>query len=157
MSKSSSTHSSFTIERSFAASPAAVFKAWATPDIKAKWFVGPKDQWKMVERHFDFRVGGRERVKGAFHGGKASEYDAYYWDVVPDKRIVYTYDMHIDRKRISVSLSTVELFGSGDKTLMRYTEQVVFLDGYDDAGSRNVGTAGLFDNLAQIFVKTPAA
>ena len=33
---------------------------------------------------------------------------------MPDERIVYTYDLHLDDKRISVSLATVELEPAGD-------------------------------------------
>jgi len=37
---------------------------------------------------------------------------------------------------------------------MRYTEQAVFLDGYDDAGSRKAGTEALFENLGAMLAKT---
>jgi uncharacterized protein YndB with AHSA1/START domain len=66
---------------------------------------------------------------------------------VENERIVYTYDMHLDDKRISVSLATVELKPAGLGTRLIFTEQAVFLDGYDDAGSRERGTHGLLDKL----------
>jgi uncharacterized protein YndB with AHSA1/START domain len=34
-----------------------------------------------------------------------SSFDALYQDTVPAARIVYTYDMHLDDRRISVSLA----------------------------------------------------
>jgi uncharacterized protein YndB with AHSA1/START domain len=40
--------------------------------------------------------------------GGQSPPDARYCDIVPDQRIVYTYDMHMGEMRISVSLATVE-------------------------------------------------
>jgi hypothetical protein len=55
--------------------------------------------------------------------------------------------MHLDDKRISVSLATVELKPAGAGTRLIYTEQGAFLDGYDDAGSREHGTRALLDNL----------
>ncbi len=64
-----------------------------------------------------------------------------------DQRIVYTYDMHLDDARISVSLATVELEPAGAGTRLIFTEQGVFLDGYDDAGSREHGTRELLDKL----------
>ncbi|MBV8652023.1 MAG: SRPBCC domain-containing protein, partial [Alphaproteobacteria bacterium] len=68
-------------------------------------------------------------------------------DIVPDERIIYSYDMHLDDKRISVSLATIELKPAGAGTRLVFTEQGVFLDGYDDAGSRERGTQGLLDKL----------
>ena len=36
-----------------------VFKAFADPASKARWFVGP-NEWKEVKRTLDFRPGGEE-------------------------------------------------------------------------------------------------
>ena len=66
---------------------------------------------------------------------------------MPDQRIIFSYDMHLDQARISVSLATVELKPAGDGTQLVFTEQAVFLDGDDDAGSRERGTRGLLDQL----------
>ena len=68
---------------------------------------------------------------------------------MPDRRIVYAYDMYVDDAKISVSLATVEIAPEGSGTRMRFTEQAVFLDGYDDAGSRERGTGGLLDSLGK--------
>lgn len=146
MTERSTQHGSFTIERRFDATPAQVFKAWADPAAKARWFAGPPDV-KETLREQDFRIGGRERLTAAWPGGRVSAFDARYQDIVPDRRIVYTYDMHIDGKRISVSLATVVFEAAGAGTRMSFTEQAVFLDGYDDARSRERGTKGLLDQL----------
>ena len=66
---------------------------------------------------------------------------------MPDQRIVYSYDMHLDGARISVSLATVEFKPEGAGTRMIFTEQGVFLDGYDDPAGRERGTRALLDNL----------
>ncbi|HEX6549551.1 MAG TPA: SRPBCC family protein [Gammaproteobacteria bacterium] len=144
----SAQHATFTIEREFAAAPAAVFAAWATVEAKSRWFGAPPGSWKPLEREFEFRVGGRERLKGTWNNGTVSDFDARYQDIVPDQRIVYSYDMHLNDNRISVSLSTVEFQPFAKGTHVKYTEQAVYLDGYDDAGSRERGTRALLDNLA---------
>ena len=95
----------------------------------------------------NFRVGGEERVKGSGESGRISDFRSRYFDIVPDERIVYAYDMHIDDARISVSLATVEFQAVGDGTRLVVTEQGAFLDGYDDAGSREHGTRWLLDKL----------
>lgn len=123
-----------------------MFQAWADPAAKARWFVGPEG-WTQGMRESDFRIGGRERVSGGPPGGPAHAFDARYYDIVPNQRIVYAYDMHIGETRISVSLATVELKPAGAGTRLIFTEQAVFLDGYDDVGSRERGTRGLLDKL----------
>jgi uncharacterized protein YndB with AHSA1/START domain len=123
-----------------------VFAAWATPAAKGKWFVGP-DEWEKSNHELDFRVGGRERVSGGPKGGPVHAYDACYQDIVPNERIISTYDMHLDDKRISVSLATIEFKPARGGTRLIYTEQGAFLDGYDDPAGREHGTRALLDNL----------
>ena len=48
---------------------------------------------------------------------------------------------------ISVSLATLELKPAGTGTRPIFTEQDVFLDGYDESGSRERGTRELLDKL----------
>jgi uncharacterized protein YndB with AHSA1/START domain len=47
MTNRSVTHATFVIERTYEATPARVFAAWADPKAKARWFVGP-DAWQKV-------------------------------------------------------------------------------------------------------------
>jgi len=147
MSQHSSQFGSFTIERKFAASPALVFSAFATEKGKQAWFSGPNDLWTLEDRSFDFRVGGAESLEGKWKNGRITRFDAQYQDIVPDSRIIYTYTMHVDGKKISVSLATIEVKAAGAGTLLTLTEQGAFLDGYDDSGSRERGTIGIIDKL----------
>jgi uncharacterized protein YndB with AHSA1/START domain len=154
--KRSAQHATFVIERDFDATPAQVFAAWATREAKARWFVGP-DGWKTKIRELDFRVGGRERLVGARPDGKVSDFSSHYEDIVANERIIYTYDMRIDDARISVSLATVEFRTAGRGMRLTVTEQGVFLDGYDDAGSRERGTRVLLDKLETAVRHAPAS
>ena len=68
----------------------------------------------------------------------------------PNARIVYSYVMHLDERKISVSLATMELSREGaGRTTLKVTEQGAFLDGYDDAGARERGTGFLLDKLGE--------
>jgi uncharacterized protein YndB with AHSA1/START domain len=148
MTKRSVTHATFVIERTYDASPARVFAAWATPEAKGLWFAGP-DEWVKSSHELDFRVGGRERVVGGPPGGPVHSFAARYQDIVPNERIISSYDMHLDDKRISVSLATVEFKPAGAGTLLTYTEQGAFLDGYDNPADREHGTGELLDALGR--------
>ena len=145
MTERSATHGTFSIERVYDAAPARVFRAWADPEAKARWFVGPAD-WQLVDRRIDFRVGGKEHLSGK-RTDFTSIFDGVYHDIVPDERIIYSYDMHLDRRHISVSLATVEFRADRARTRLVFTEQAVFLDGYDDAGGRERGTRIPLDQL----------
>ena len=74
-------------------------------------------------------------------------------DIVPNRRIIYAYELHLDDVKISVSLATIELQQDGNNTVLTLTEQGAFLDGYDDAGSREEGTRGLLDALGRMLAQ----
>jgi uncharacterized protein YndB with AHSA1/START domain len=145
MSARSATHATFVIERTYDAAPARVFAAWADVNAKGQWF-GPGGG---QEHQLDFREGGREHFQ-ATAGGAVYSYDALYEDIVADERIVYTYNMHRNGVRMSVSVTTVELLADGDGTHLRYTEQGVFLDGIDTPQQREHGTREMLDKLGQV-------
>ena len=108
MTERSVTHATFVIERTYDAPPARVFAAFADPAIKKRWFASP-DEMGAAEHDIDFRVGGREINRGGPPGGPTYSFDARYQDIVPDQRIVTTYEMLMADTRISVSVATVEL------------------------------------------------
>jgi uncharacterized protein YndB with AHSA1/START domain len=139
-------HAMFCIERTYPASPAQVFTALTDPAAKAKWFTGGKG-YTLLAREMDVRPGGREHVSGRWESGVVSTFDAIYHDVVADERIIYAYEMRLDERKISVSLATLELKPAGTATRLVMTEQGAFLDGYDDAGSREHGSNFLLDAL----------
>ena len=148
MTERSVEHATFVVERTYDASPSRVFAAWADPAAKARWFGDPGQGGGDFE--LDFRVGGREFNRGTVPGGGQSfTYEARFEDIVPDERIVYSYDMHLDETRISVSLGTVELKPAEAGTRLVYTEQGAFLDGHDTPQSREQGTGSLLDALGE--------
>lgn len=146
---SAATFGSFTISRLFKASPARVFAAWATPEGKQAWFTAPNNEWEQVDRQFDFRVGGNDVLIGKWKYGVVTHFSSTYRDIVPDRRIVFVYDMLVDGKKISVSMVTVEISPEGEGARMVMSEQDVFLDGYVDNGSREHGTTAQMGMLEQ--------
>jgi uncharacterized protein YndB with AHSA1/START domain len=142
-------HASFHLERRYDAPVARVWRALTDPEAKQKWFAGTPGRWQLLERQMEVRPGGRERLRGRWEGGVVSTFDAVYHDVIANERLIYSYEMHLDDKKISVSLATMQLTAEGGKTLLKLSEQGAFLDGYDDAGSREHGTGQLLDALGK--------
>ncbi|MGH7191075.1 MAG: SRPBCC family protein [Acetobacteraceae bacterium] len=143
----SAVHATFRLERLYDAPVARVWKALTDEQAKAKWFGAPASEWALIERQMDVRVHGRERLKGRWKGGVVSTFDALYHDVIPNQRLIYSYEMHLDERKISVSLATIGLSNEGARTRLTVTEQGAFLDGYDDAASREHGTGLLLEAL----------
>lgn len=142
MSQRSVTHSIFTLERVYGASPAQVFAAWSDPAAKARWFAGPDG-----EHELDFRVGGREVNHGRNADGGRLTFESFYRDIVADERIVYASTLSADDTVATVSITTVELSPGGDGTRLLLTEQGTFLDGREDPSWRREGTGSWLDAL----------
>ena len=140
-------HGSFTIERIYDASPARLFKAFADPDAKARWFAGPEG-WKEIYREVDFRVGGQEIWHGAFPNGVETKFVARYHVIEPERRLIYAYDMYAGGEFLSVSLATLEFTPQGARTALRFTEHGAFVNGDDGNENRREGTAYLLDQIA---------
>ncbi len=149
MSTRSVVHANFTINRFWKASPVRVFAAFADEAKKKAWF-GGGDAWEPLGHSFDFRVGGREQESGRFkQTSMVSSFDCIYLDIVDNERIIYSYTMHLDDRKISVSQACIELRPENGGTRFVLTEYGDYLDGYDDAGSREQGTNQLMDALAK--------
>jgi uncharacterized protein YndB with AHSA1/START domain len=143
MSGRSVEHATFVVERTYEVTPERAFAAWADPEAKARWFVDSDANLEL-----DFRVGGREHSRGTAPDGNSYSFEALYQDIVPAERIIYTYDMHLEDTRISVSLATVEFKPVGDNgTRLVFTEQGAFLDGHESAARRAEGMGSLLNAL----------
>lgn len=157
MTTRSITHGSFTLERRWKTTPARLYKALSDEATKQKWF-SPPETWSKDEHHLDFRVGGIETSVGGPIGGAVHSFKAIYQDIVPNERIIYTYEMHLDDIRISVSLTSFEIRPDGDHTILVMTEHGAFLDGFAGDGNdiRREGTKGLLDNLGAYLAREAA-
>ncbi|HEV3368021.1 MAG TPA: SRPBCC family protein [Acidimicrobiales bacterium] len=147
MTPSTVAHDTFVIERIYPVPVSQVFGAWADPVLKARWFAGSADALG-AGYDLDFRVGGREVNRGGPPGGPVYSYQSEFHDIVPERRIIYTYEMYADETRISVSVATVQFRDREATTQLVMTEQGAFLDGHDTAARREEGTRGLLDSLA---------
>ena len=151
--KRSVAHDTFVLERRYAASAQRVFAAWSSQAAKDQWF-GPDEQVQAFEHAMDFRVGGRERIHARMVEQDATvTFDAVYQDIVDGERIVYSYEMTMNGRRISVSVATVEFVSEDSGTVLILTEQGAYLDGLDTVAQREEGTVQLLAQLGTYLEK----
>jgi len=156
MTERSVLHDTFVVERTYPAAPSRVFAAFATKEAKEAW----GDTGDLSEpgpdagpSELDFQVGGHERF-GFGYQGVSYRYDARYYEITPDQRLIYSYEMYADGVRISVSVATIEFApaAGGTGTTLTWTEQGSYLDGFDGAEAsalRQGGTEEMLDGLAK--------
>ncbi|MEV1047586.1 SRPBCC domain-containing protein [Streptomyces sp. NPDC049916] len=135
-------HSTFTLERTYAPAPAAVFAAWSDRDTKARWFAALDGRYSL-----DFRVGGTETVHGDKGTGLVAR--STYHDIVLDERIVYTTALFTDEALSTMSLTTVQFGPDGNGTRLVLVEQGTFLDNQEQPDWREQGTADWLDALGR--------
>jgi uncharacterized protein YndB with AHSA1/START domain len=138
------THATFTLERVYSAPPQRVFAAWSDRAAKARWFAGGN-----ADHHeLDFRVGGREIVRGT-HENHVLTFESHYQDIVLDERIVFAGSLYEGTTLATVSVTTVELRPDADGTRLLLTEYGAFLDGHEEPAWREQGTADQLAALAK--------
>ena len=149
-------HNTFVIERTYPAPVSRVFAAFTTKEAQDIWRdTGDLDPSESStncgDSEFDFRVGGHERF-GFGYQGVSQRYDATYYDIVPERRIIYSYEMYADDVRSSVSVATIEFVPVDGGTALTWTEQGAYLNGVDGAEAphlRRGGTSEMLDGLAK--------
>lgn len=153
----------FTLERTFAAPLARVFRAFSDPHEKKRWFAEGA-QHEIEQYNMQFEVGGREQARYRFKpgtpfAGVALESDGYFLDIVQQHRIVAAATMAMDERRFSASLHTFEFFSDGpDATRLVFTHQAMYGDGADGPELRRIGWQQLLDQLHAVLAvsKGPA-
>jgi uncharacterized protein YndB with AHSA1/START domain len=144
-------HATFAIERSYAVPVSDVWHALSDNDARDHWFGGGAE-FDVQEKSHDFRIGGHGVEHGRWHGGPTSRFLSTYTDIVDQQRMVFTYDMWVDDRHMSTSLTTIAVEPNDEGTLLTYTEQGVHLDGLDTVEGREEGTGGLLDALGSFLL-----
>lgn len=150
-------HSTFTLERSFPATPERVFSAFSDPAKKIRWHADGRNT-EILAFDMNFRVGGIDRYRYRMSGdgplkGAILSNDTHYLEIQPNRRIVIAYTMGIEtageNRPFSASLATFELLPNASGTDVLFTEQSAFFEGADGPEMRKAGWTSLLKSLAE--------
>jgi uncharacterized protein YndB with AHSA1/START domain len=135
---------SVTIKRRINAAPAKIYQAWTDPQQMMRWYAPANADTLRAET--DARVGGRFRVLMRTPDGEEHDVSGVYREVVPDEKLVFTWQW---RSKLEwESLVTVTLKRDGDATILTLTHEQL-PDEAERDGHRN-GWTGAIDKLERL-------
>jgi uncharacterized protein YndB with AHSA1/START domain len=155
MTDSSIAHGTITVEREYPVPLERVYAAWTTPEAKRGWFAqDPGFLQTENEYRLDFRVGGTEILDAQTFSGSRLVIETVFQDIVPNERIVATYEVLLNGRRMSVSLWSVVFEPTAGGTRLVTIEHGVYLDGLDTNDQRRQGVESDFEQLALYLERT---
>ncbi|MDX2202612.1 MAG: SRPBCC domain-containing protein [Hyphomicrobiaceae bacterium] len=134
---------SLTLKRRINATPEKVYAAWTDAEKLVGWF-GPSDtKIGSLRASLDVRVGGRYQINFATEDGEAHQVSGSYREVVPGRRLVFTWAWVTTPERQSLVTVTVAPDGAG--TLLTLHHEQFFDETARDGHQR--GWTGTLDRL----------
>jgi uncharacterized protein YndB with AHSA1/START domain len=136
------------VERTINAPAEAVFDAWTSADVLRRWW-SPGPNWETPVAEADAREGGSLRVVMRSPDGEEFGGRGEYVEVIPSKRLVFTWTWDGHQGHGGSQLVEVEFDDRGDGT----TTVVVTNRGLTDEASEEshregrVGSLGYLDHL----------
>ena len=98
------------ISRNYGVTPEKVWRAWTDPQALSQWFGHAKPETTLAE--VDLRVGGSYRIAFAGSTGEMNEVSGVYQEVVPNRRLVFTWAFKSTPERVSrVSIDLTQQAG----------------------------------------------
>ena len=136
---------SLTLKRRINAAPEKVFSAWTDPAKIKHWFGPTHIETLLAET--DARVGGRFRIVMRGDDGEEHDVRGVYREVVPNRKLVFTWAWRTTPER--ESLVTVDVKPDGDGTMLTLTHEQFFDEAARDR--HRSGWSGCLDKLEQFF------
>lgn len=157
MTERSVIHATLVVERTYDASPARVFAAWADKEAMMRWAV-PTEGIEVDMEAFDFRIGGGWLTRFGEAGAPKTLVDeARFVDIVPDARIVAASRMADGEALWFAGVLTVEFSAEGTGCRLKLTEQGAYLDGHDAPENHEAGWNLILDTLGRELARAEAA
>jgi len=134
---------SLTLSRHYPVAPEKVWRAWTDPQAVKRWW-GPTPGEPVSLAELDVRVGGRFRIVFGGPDGKMHECAGTYKEVVPNKKLVFTWCWPNSTPE-RVSVVTIVFKDLNGKTELVFTHEQLFDEAARDGHKR--GWTGALDKL----------
>src|SRR6202795_4563629 len=133
---------SLQIRRVYPVPVAAVYAAWTDP-AQVKHWMGPSDDFGEAEVTTDVRVGGRYRIVMRAPDGEVHRVGGIYREIVPNKKLVYTWAWESTPERESVVTIELRAAGGGTELTLKHEQ-------FADAEARDHHQQGWTGCLARL-------
>jgi uncharacterized protein YndB with AHSA1/START domain len=143
MEKAVAERPSLSLARSYPVAPEKVWRAWTVAEaLKVWWGPGPGEPVSLAE--LDVRVGGRFRIVFGGADGKAHECAGVYREVVPNRKLVFTWTWPKTTPERE-SLVTIVFRKTAGGTELEFRHEGLFDEKVRD--DHKQGWSGAFDKL----------
>ncbi|CAN7369856.1 SRPBCC domain-containing protein [Variovorax sp. LjRoot290] len=112
---------SLTLRRHYEVAPDKVWRAWTDPQALKLWF-GPAEIVSVPVSEIDLRVGGRFRVVMLEANGERHEVGGVYREIVPNRKLVFSWAWHSTPERESRVTVLIEPSGRGADLELRHDQ-----------------------------------
>jgi uncharacterized protein YndB with AHSA1/START domain len=133
---------SLSIVRKLDAGPAKVWRAITEPEMLKQW-MAPSDAFKVPVAETDMRVGGRYHIVMNAPDGEVHDVSGIYREIVPNKKLVYTWAWKSTPERQSVVTIELRAAGSGTELTLRHEQ-------FADEAARDHHNQGWMGCLARL-------
>ncbi len=141
-------HATLVFERNIPAPVEKVFAAFADPVARAAWGA-PSDTATLIYDETDFREGGEDRFRCGPRSDPNIHGTTRYLEIIVDRRVVFCETIDVDGRRLSASLTTLELAPDGNATKLKSTIQLASFVGEDMVRGHEAGNNASLDNLVR--------
>ena len=112
---------SLALVRKFDAAPGKVWRALTEPEMLKQW-MRPDDATKVSTAEIDLRVGGRYRIVMRPAEGEEHDVRGVYREIVPNKKLVYTWAWKSTPERESVVTIELRAAGGGTELTLKHEQ-----------------------------------
>jgi len=134
----------FRVSKIISAPVERVYKAWTDPDQMNMWFGCARVREREILQ--DLRVGGKYSIIGKQVDGGETIIHGEYKEVVPNKKLVYTWTNNSDEFPAKDTIVTVEFIAHGNETEIRIKHTNFELT--SSAAGHNTGWGQALEKLA---------
>ena len=112
---------SLALVRKLDAAPAKVWRALTEPEMLKRW-MAPDDAFKVPVAEAQVRVGGRYHIVMISPDGEEHDVSGVYREIVPNRKLVYTWAWKTTPERESVVTIELRAAGSGTELTLRHEQ-----------------------------------